>query len=265
MNQNPLSETQPNASLEQSGTQVSPLIPTSTNWSKVLLLVVLGLIIVAGAAYAGFYIGKKQILNEDPIVAQPTSIPISTKPAAMTTPTPVPETDPTTDWKTYQIAQLSMEFKMSELLNPSEELDFTTSHGDMSWNNSPDKSISLSSTSTKSTFEGGFSYLNGCIGYKKSGVGYKFLTYTNGEIDMSNQFTEEVINQNQVRYLIVKSDPNQVIEGMPPIGITQRGFIAAIVNTNDINYPAVVIKMKITSSNSEEVFKEVLSTLNITN
>jgi len=75
-------------------------IPQVKNRSffKAVLLMVLGLLIVAGTVYAGTRIGKKQI-TPSKIIAEPTLKPVS--------PTP----DPTADWKTYTNEKYSISFK----------------------------------------------------------------------------------------------------------------------------------------------------------
>lgn len=243
---------------------VEPIVSPNKPNLLVILLIIVEVVTLLIAGYFAYQFSqlKKQL------VTQPTPTPISNSVLPTTSPTASglvsPTPDVTANWKTYQLSQLKMNFKMPQQLNPSEELSFTTSQNNLYWNDSPSSLTRLSATSTKSTFEGGFSYLYGCVGYKKSGAGYKFLTYTNAEIDMSSELTKEMVNQNQVKYLVVKSDPNQTIEGMPPLGITEKGYIAAIINTNNSEYPALVIQMKLSSNNTESIFNQVLSTFKFT-
>lgn len=60
--------------------QTSNPIPTqpSTNWSKILLFTVLGLVVVAGSVFASIQIGKTQTSNQQPIATQPTVSPKQT-------------------------------------------------------------------------------------------------------------------------------------------------------------------------------------------
>ncbi|MBU2592778.1 hypothetical protein KKD61_04975 [Patescibacteria group bacterium] len=242
--------------------------PLSPEKPKVNYLAMTGVILVCFVVFGfgGYYLGKQSpksqtAVNDGQNQIFPTATPqVNNPPPSNTT-----ELDPMANWKTYKLSQLKMSFKMPPQLNPSEELNFTTSQSNLYWNDSPNSLVKLYTTSVKSTFEGGFSYLYGCVGYKKSGAGYKFLTYTNAEIDMPSELTKETINQNQVKYLIVKSNPNQVIEGMPPIGITEKGYIAAIINTNNTEYPALVIQMKLTNDNTESIFNQILSTFKFSN
>ena len=258
-------QTQPNIPSFQP-TPEPPVTPP-TNWSKIIIFILIGLVVVAGSTYVGIQIGKNQIGKQSKIVEQPTIIPTQTAiiPTTVLPTKPNPTADPTADWKTYQLPQLNIDFKMTLNLNPSEKLSFTISHSNLYWNDAPNSLVKLSATSLKSTFEGGFSYLNGCVGYKKSETGYKFLTYTKAEIDIPIELTKEIINQNKIKYLVIKSDPYKIIEGMPPIGITEKGYIAAIINTNNAEFPALVIQMKLSEVDTETVFEQILSTFKFTN
>lgn len=53
-------------------------ISPSTNWQKVLIFVLLGLVVIAGSVFAGIQIGKNQISNQQPISIQPTATPTQT-------------------------------------------------------------------------------------------------------------------------------------------------------------------------------------------
>lgn len=78
-------------------------IPTapSTNWSKILVFIVLGLIIIAGSIFVGIQIGKNQTPNQQPIAVQPTASPTQTVVNPTVQPITSSPTDPTANWKTY--------------------------------------------------------------------------------------------------------------------------------------------------------------------
>lgn len=63
---------------------------------RIVLLVVLGLVVVAGAVYAGVKIGKKQI--QPNVVAEPTIVPTTIPQETEVSPAP----DETASWKTYE-------------------------------------------------------------------------------------------------------------------------------------------------------------------
>ncbi|HCC84069.1 MAG TPA: hypothetical protein DEP87_00055 [Candidatus Pacebacteria bacterium] len=68
-------EVQTNTSPKQSIPQTPAIVPSPTNWLKILLFTVLGLTIVAGSVFAGIQIGKNQISIQQPIVVQPATQP----------------------------------------------------------------------------------------------------------------------------------------------------------------------------------------------
>lgn len=53
---------------------VSVPTPSSNNWSKILLFIVLELIVISGSIFVGIQIGKNQVINTNPITLQPTNI-----------------------------------------------------------------------------------------------------------------------------------------------------------------------------------------------
>lgn len=76
-----------------------------TNWPKVVLVAVLGIGLLAGSAYAGYWYGTQQAQQIEKLtaVSQPTPTPTST-------PTP-PVRDETADWKTYTDKPHGISFK----------------------------------------------------------------------------------------------------------------------------------------------------------
>lgn len=80
--------------------EIVPEIPKKNSF-KTVLLVILGLLIIAGAVYVGFAIGKKRILSN--VVAEPTVVPQTTE----VSPTP----DETANWKTYTNITYGLSFK----------------------------------------------------------------------------------------------------------------------------------------------------------
>lgn len=70
---------------------------SSTNWSKILLFTVLGLVIIVGSVFVGIQIGKNQTPKKQPITAQP---------SASLTPSP------NVEWKKYSNSsyQYSVEY-----------------------------------------------------------------------------------------------------------------------------------------------------------
>lgn len=77
-------ETQQNYPPVQSPPQTPPLVPSSTIWSKKMLFIMLGLIVVAGSVFAGIQIGKSQTPGQQPITVLPTALPAQTDQVTIT-------------------------------------------------------------------------------------------------------------------------------------------------------------------------------------
>ena len=98
---------------------VQPTESKSTDWTKIILAAVLGFVLLASSAYAGYWYGTQQVQQPEkpaPVVSQPTPKP---------TPTPEPTTTPvvedeTENWETYTNTVLSVSFryphKISEVI-----------------------------------------------------------------------------------------------------------------------------------------------------
>ena len=103
--QTPQPDTQPKADRPLDETLESK----STNWTKIILAAIVGLGLLAGSAYAGYYYGTQQVQQPEkptPVVSQPTPKP---------TPAPEPTTpiveDETGSWKTYTNTRFGYELK----------------------------------------------------------------------------------------------------------------------------------------------------------
>lgn len=98
-------------------TPVTP-VPSSTNWSRIIIFVLIGLVLIVGSVFVGIQIGKSQITKQPPIVEQPTIFPTQAviNPTTILTNEPNPTIDPTSDWKTYNIKELNISFKLPEEL-----------------------------------------------------------------------------------------------------------------------------------------------------
>src|SRR3989344_7491442 len=71
-------ETPPKMPPVQPLSQAPAPFPPTFNWSKILLIILFGLVIVAGSVFAGIQIGKNQTPNQQPITGQPTNTPTQT-------------------------------------------------------------------------------------------------------------------------------------------------------------------------------------------
>src|SRR3990172_4684554 len=55
--------------------EIQPNVPSHTNWKKVLLFILLGLVVIAGSVFVVIRIGKSQTTNQQPTTEQLTNIP----------------------------------------------------------------------------------------------------------------------------------------------------------------------------------------------
>lgn len=82
--------------------------PPKKKCSRIILLVVLGLIVVAGAVYAGIQIGRKQGTPSQQISQPPVPTSIPTQVPEITN---IPIPGDTADWKIYRNGEYGFEFK----------------------------------------------------------------------------------------------------------------------------------------------------------
>jgi len=67
-------EIQPNVPPVQPLPQTPPVIPPSTNWSKLLLFAILGFVIILGSIFTGIQIGKNPTTNKNTTSSVKTSL-----------------------------------------------------------------------------------------------------------------------------------------------------------------------------------------------
>lgn len=87
--------------------EVSVQPPKKNNLPKVILSVILGLVVVAGAVYAGVKIGKKQI--QPNVVAEPTIVPTTIPQETEVSPAP----GETINWKTYRSENVTFKYPLT--------------------------------------------------------------------------------------------------------------------------------------------------------
>jgi hypothetical protein len=228
-------------------------IPKYKSSQPVLLYIIILLLLVI-AGFLGYEV--LTLKKSAPVVSDNQS------PVTIPSVLPTVLADPMEGWISYLIPQVNLAFKLPPSVNPTGKLDFTASQNNLFWNDNPDSIVRLWAVSPKSTFEGSFSYLNGCVGYKQTATGYKFLAYTRSETDIPKGLAKEITNASGISYLIVRSDPGIPAGSMPPVGSAEKGTVGALIKTDNSGYPILVIQMKLSAENSEALFEQILSGVN---
>jgi len=95
---------------EVSSTFTPNLPPSPTNWLKVLLFTMLGLVVLAGSMFVGIQIGKNQAPDQQPVVVNPTVSSTQVDASPTIAPTSSPIIDLTTNWKTYISAKYTFRY-----------------------------------------------------------------------------------------------------------------------------------------------------------
>lgn len=94
--------------LPQTPTPAPIPIPPSTNWAKVMLITVLGLVIITGAVFIGIQLGKSQTNKKAVLESSSLILPTPTQTTVSPTvqPTTNPTTNPIADWKIYNSPEI---------------------------------------------------------------------------------------------------------------------------------------------------------------
>lgn len=100
--------------MEENIAQVQPIETPPTPpkpWLKIVLFSILGLFLLAGAVFAGYFLGRKSISPRELLIS-PTPI-VTQTPVVENQPSPTPEAtiDETKDWKTYRNEKYGFSFK----------------------------------------------------------------------------------------------------------------------------------------------------------
>ena len=122
-------EVQPNIPSVQPLPQTPAPVPQPTNWLRIFLFILLGLIIIAGSIFVGIQIGRNQITNQQPITTQPTITPSQ----AVVNPTVLPTTsitatptiDSTAGWKAFKANDYEIKYPLDKysLINGSSNIN----------------------------------------------------------------------------------------------------------------------------------------------
>ena len=266
-------------------TPVTP-VPSSTNWSRIIIFVLIGLVLIVGSVFVGIQIRKSQITKQPPIVEQPTTFPTQAviNPTTILTNEPNPTIDPTSDWKTYNIKELNISFKLPEELVNLGKWETQILSGETG-NNICFKLADKISFGVSSVMAGGigicdnikfrinsnsFDYSAGrggvfgdIQGYKKIGANY----YVDKASDpIPTELVTEIKNINDLVYLKIIGKNATEGEWRGPIGGTPGDKqIGALINTSNPQYRGIAISMDLTDTLTINLFDQILSTFKFSN
>jgi hypothetical protein len=237
-------EVQSNTPPTQPKPQTLPIVPPSTNWSKILLFIVFGLIIIAGSVFVGIQIGKNQITNRHLINEQPTIPPIQ----AITTPTALPTipsstANPTTNWKTYLNTKYWYQLQyptnwLVQAMNGGEQLALT-------------QAANFRMTSDKTPAESGFSLSVFSNPNNLSLTDWINKNPDNGTLLLgANKINSSIISINGLKWEKIDNDS---------IGYIPTGYVKYGVAYNGYLYYVVIY------SADTKALEQILSTFKFTN
>lgn len=281
--------TPPIQTLPQTPTPVPT--PPSTNWAKIILLSVLGLIVVAGAVLIGIQIGKNQTPSQQLIVAQPTTPATQTAVNSTILPTtPTTTTDETASWKIYKVLGLGIELKLPRYLSPLDYPNGNETKGEKGKQFCIEYTkVDIVSFLIGNVLAGGGACLPQYFGLGTTSVDYEAgrgggfgdlqgYTYENGKyfakmvlgkrFEIPTELAKEITNPNGVKILRIIGKNSQSSAEMPylPIaGTPGDGRVGALINLDNVTYPGVSVEMKLDGKLNTELFDQILSTFKFTN
>lgn len=202
-------------------------------------------------------------------------------------PTPTEQSNVTSNWKTYSLKTVDLEFKLPPVFN---------SYGEMKEEIKPgEKGTQLCMTFAKKTsfflvkpvfardsfcsvnylgfvtvspdYEagrgGGFTDL---LGFTIENGKYFARQNLDRKFEIPSNLVKEVSSQHGVQALKITGKNSTTGEWQGPIaGTPGDGKIGALVNTTNTIYPGIAIEMELSGSMTEEVFDQILSTLRFGN
>jgi hypothetical protein len=237
-------EVQPNIPPVQPLPQTPPVSTPSTNWSKILLSTIIGLIVITGSVFIGIQIGKNQLTNQQSINEQPI-IPLTqatTTPTVLPT-TPSPTINPTTDWKTY----INTKYRY-QLLYPSDWLVQAMNGGEQLTQTSV---TNFRMNSDKTPAESGFSFSVLSNPNNLSLTDWIKQNPDNGTLLLGvNKINSSIVSLNEQKWEKIDNDS---------IGYVPTGFVKYGLAHNGNLYYVVIY------STNTKTLEQILSTLRFNN
>lgn len=259
----------------------------------VLPFILIGIVLLILAAGGAFYLGRSTLNNGD-VSSPPTSQNSSTpqpspseqvfcaqdvkqcpdgtyvaRQGANCEFAPCPSSNPDSTWRTHHIKTLNLEFRLPQILNYKNEPKEILIPGEKGTYLYYGYSMVEDRFGIGATFkdyqegrEGGFLYLQG---YAKVNNEYSARSVMNKKWKIPSNLVEEIQNKNGVKILIITgTNHNGEFSSWPLEGTPGKGWIGALINTNNDSYPGLAIAMELTDKYDERLFKEILSTFKFT-
>ena len=199
---------------------------------------------------------------------------------------PTVTTDPTADWKTYEVNMFGLSLKLPPNLDVS-KITKTESSGEVGkvicWT-FPQETTWLVKrvlaggqcgpnrfgiTTVSEDFEAGrMSSFTDTKGYLIEKESIFYIGMNGSKILVSPKLTQIINNPNGVEILKVKGatdHDDSTNTNFPISGTPGEGFLGAIILTNNEKYPAISLVMKTDSDLNDNVFDQILSTFKFTN
>lgn len=225
--------------------------------------------------------------------------PNSTNSSAYLSPTPYPTTvseliasPDTSTWKTYKISTVNMEFKLPPEIYSKGNLQELI-------HDNPAATFCFRFSPISASFKSQYSLTGFCYGDKQDrfrlgASAYAYSSEVVGGITVSelqgftmkdgkyyskfsdrliespleiknHSLTRKLINPNKVEILRIKGDPNETREPNSTWITIGKGWVGAIINTNDVKYPGFSVQVQLINGVDENTFDEILSTFRFTN
>lgn len=175
------------------------------------------------------------------------------------------------DWKAYKLNTLGLELKLPEKLSKNKNWQENETYSDGGPNicfsdNEPNPTcygevLTIVGSSTKSKKDTDVSFLK-LQGFVKNEAGYAVYVSPNTLIPLKNIKIREYQNENGLKILkILGEDKISNNKSAPVVGTPGKGYLGAIVITNNPNYPALAIIYSLESDLNEYEFDQIMESI----
>lgn len=265
-----------------------PIEPTVSPSKSNLLVISLVIVEIITLLVAGYFAYQFSQLKKQITQPQPTATSVSD----LVSPSPLPSSSETSNWKTYKVQGLGIELKLPSYFSPMDYPNGNETNGEKG------KQFCIQYTKVdvvsfliKEVLAGGGACSPTYFGLGTTSVDYEAgrsggfgdlqgYTFENGKyyakmvlgkrFEIPSGLAKEITNPNGVKILriIGKSDQPTEQNGMssfPIAGTPGDGEIGALINfDNNATYSGVSVEMKLNGNLNTELFDQILSTIKLT-